>query len=329
MDPPAFPLHTISRPASAGQPANLIYDAERQALLFIDGTNHRILRYALSGTGDANSDLGSAYGRIALSPDGTELIRANAGSQLWRLDPVTLAVRSTVDLSQWLSGIGYVTMGAFANDGGLIVGGFAFMGAWLNRYDMLTQAFTPVSFLPQVLGRPTFASADGRTLVRPLSMPDPVSMFSYPSDARLYVYDASTGALTPRPVTTTGPGASPGPWQPFHAVSMSRNASRIILVNDDWRTSTTVYDADFNALGTLPNDANPFVLSPDGNFAYAYSSAEGRVRKFNVSASGVTEVGTGSAVAPANTEMSEMTISPDGGTLFLVGTTSVVIAPAP
>jgi hypothetical protein len=111
---------------------------------------------------------------------------------------------------------------------------------------------------------------------------------------------------------------------------MSRNASRIILVNDSSPTRITVYDAEFNALGTLPNDANPFVLSPDGNFAYAYSSAEGRVRKFNVSASsGVTEVGTGSAVAPANTEMSEMTISPDGGTLFLVGTTSVVIAPAP
>src|SRR2546425_406012 len=49
IDPPAFPLHAIPRPASAGQPANLIYDAERQALLFIDETNHRILRYALSG----------------------------------------------------------------------------------------------------------------------------------------------------------------------------------------------------------------------------------------------------------------------------------------
>src|SRR5205823_14655015 len=33
IDPPAFPLHTIARPASAGRPANLIYDAERQALL--------------------------------------------------------------------------------------------------------------------------------------------------------------------------------------------------------------------------------------------------------------------------------------------------------
>jgi hypothetical protein len=54
------------------------------------------------------------------------------------------------------------------------------------------------------------------------------------------------------------------------------------------------------------------------------------VRKFSVSApGGLTEVGTASVVAPAQTSMSEMAISPDGGTLFLVGTTSVVIAPAP
>ena len=33
--------------------------------------------------------------------------------------------------------------------------------------------------------------------------------------------------------------------------------------------------------------------------------------------------------APPGTAMAEMTISPDGGTLFLAGTTSVVIAPAP
>jgi hypothetical protein len=109
---------------------------------------------------------------------------------------------------------------------------------------------------------------------------------------------------------------------------MSRNASRIILVDDNSPTPVTVYDAGFNALGTLPNDASPFVLSPDGNFAYAYSSAGGRVRKFNVSTS-VAEVGSGSVVAPAKTDMSEMTISPDGGTLFLAGKTSVVIAPAP
>src|SRR5205085_10899103 len=33
IDPPASAMTTIQRPATAGRPANLIYDAERQALL--------------------------------------------------------------------------------------------------------------------------------------------------------------------------------------------------------------------------------------------------------------------------------------------------------
>src|SRR5207237_2097662 len=44
IDPPTSPLTTIPRPASAGWPYNLIYDAERQALLFVDPANQRILR---------------------------------------------------------------------------------------------------------------------------------------------------------------------------------------------------------------------------------------------------------------------------------------------
>jgi hypothetical protein len=98
-------------------------------------------------------------------------------------------------------------------------------------------------------------------------------------------------------------------------------------VNTPWG-QTTVYDAQFNALGTLPDDVNPVVLSPDGNYAYGYSSADGRVRKFSIGAGSVAEIG-GSTVAPATTEMSKMTISPDGGTLFLAGASMVVIAPAP
>src|SRR5581483_5203345 len=157
IDPPAFPLTTIPRPASASSPPTLIYDAERQALLFTDFYNGRILRYALSGNGDASSEVFgpggafSAVGRIALSPDGTELIRIG-DSKLFRLDPVTLAAVSSVDPSLSLGSgnpVWFAMAIAFANDGGAIGRGSWFdrdglLHDGLYRYDMLTQAFTPV-----------------------------------------------------------------------------------------------------------------------------------------------------------------------------------------
>jgi hypothetical protein len=313
VDPPAFPFTSITRPTAAGRPANLIYDAERRALLFTDPANNRILRYALSDSGSTALDSSSAVGHIALSPDGTELIRVVPGMpQLLRLDPVTLATLSSVDAFR-APGSSSVSTLAFANDGAGIGGGVYGYSATLYRYDMLTQTFSPISSFHTPLERQVFASADGSTLVLPYTDP-------HAGDNRIYTYDATTGRLTPRPVTTPG----------FRALSVSRNGSRIILADmGNMSPQTVVYGAEFNALGTLPNDAIPFVLSPNGDFAYAYHQPEGRVRKFSISAGGVIEVGSSSAVAPANTEMSEMTISPDGGTLFLVGTTSVVIAPAP
>lgn len=319
VDPPAFPLTTIHRPTSAGSPDNLIYDAERRALLFTDTANSRILRYALDGSPDASVDTGYPVGYIALSPDGTELIQTRPG-QLRRFDPVTLAQLPSANIPIAPSSRGL----AFANDGGLIGSCSAHNIGNLCRYDLLTQAATPISFPFHLWYRDTSASADGRTLV--------LRYFNDGADdTRLYTYDASTGVVTPRP------GTGPSAVRPF---SVSRNGSRIVLadilrmqrnaftqLNLPW-TQTTVYDAQFNAVGTLPNDVNPVVLSPDGNFAYGYSSADGRVRKFSIGAPGVTELGS-STVAPADTWMFEMTISPDGGSLFLAGATSVVIAPAP
>ena len=198
--------------------------------------------------------------------------------------------------------------------GALAIGGNR--ASALYRYDMLAQTFTPVSFQWDLFPRPIFASADGNTLVLPYPGQ---TAFARP----LYTYNASTGALTPRWVTSS--------WFWFAGLNVSGNASRIIL-GDFSRDQTTVYDAGFNALGTLPSAyvPFPFVLSPDGAFAYGYSWSDGRVRKFNLGVpGGITEVGSGSVVAAAHTEMSEMTISPDGGTLFLIGPTSVVITPSP
>ena len=184
---------------------------------------------------------------------------------------------------------------------------------------MLTHLFTALSTQPDMTNRSIVASADGDTLVLP-SFEPLTPAFAKP----VFTYDASNGALTQRPVTSSGTD---------HA-SVSRDGSRIILVSFPLSASqaTTVYNASFTALGTLPADLAGFVISPDGSTAYAYFPATNLVRKFNLNspvAGGFAEVGTGTVVAAPGTLFSSMTITPDGGTLFLAGNQRLIVLPAP
>jgi hypothetical protein len=182
---------------------------------------------------------------------------------------------------------------------------------------MLAQAVSALSFQSHMGTRHAFASADGNTVV--------LAYFSSDAaDSRVYIYDASSGALSARSPTTI----ASFPQTYAGAGSTSANGSRTILYNAGSPTRIALYDAQFNVLGALPDGAAPFVISPDGSSAYAYNAASGSVLKFGISGGGAAETGR-SVVAPPGTQMTEMTISPDGGTLFLAGTTSVVIAPAP
>jgi hypothetical protein len=332
INPPGFAMATVPRAfAPASTPTNLIYDAERQALLLVDRTNNRIERYAHSaGSWPATQATiglgGGGNPSIALSPDGSELLKTGAnGTLLYRLNPATLALLSTVDATPVL-GTGSLNMIAFANDGGAVGNSTVANNIYLYRYDMLTQAFTALSSEFHMLNRQIFASADGDTLVLPNS--DQGS-----TDKRAYTYDASLGTLSPQSASTS--------TLLFRPAAVSRNGSRIILVDDTspgpphfGATISTIYDASFNVLGRLPTGTNGgFALSPDGSFAYAYYPASGRVRKFDLTlppSGGIfTEVGTGTLVATVGADMGEMTISPDGGTLFLAGTSNVVILPTP
>ena len=73
------------------------------------------------------------------------------------------------------------------------------------------------------------------------------------------------------------------------------------------------------------------MISPDGFTAYAYYAATNSIRKFDISSgTGGDYVATGSIlVASPGTSVNAMTITPDGGTLFLAGNQQVVIVPAP
>ena len=320
IDPPAFAGTSITRSINAFSPSNLTYDAERKVLFLVDRQNNVIERYAfVSGTTwsatQASVGPGAPGGNpsIALSPDGTELIKTGPGTNLYRIDPAsaTLGLLSTVDAMPSL-GSGNLNMVVFTNDGGAIGNAAVSNGISLYRYDMLTQTFTAVSSQFQMLNRQLFSSGNGDTVVMP-------SVDS--SNSQLFTYDASDGTLAPRTAHTCS----------FDLAAVNRDATRFIIVGEApcALAGTRVYDASFNPLGTLPRA--PFVLSPDGAFAYAVSG--GSVRKFDLNAptsgGSFTEVGSAAVTLSPGGGLNEMTISPDGGTLFLAGSKDVIIMPAP
>jgi hypothetical protein len=168
------------------------------------------------------------------------------------------------------------------------------------------------------------ASGDGDTLVVPSSEPLILS-FSKP----VILYDATAGVLTQSSETTTYSGF----------VSVSRTGARMLIrtLATDNLSDTTAKVYDFNAgtlslRGTLPSGLANFVITPDGNTAYAYYSSTTKVRKFDLTApsgGSFPEIGTGTVISSPGTFDPAMTISPDGGTLFLASNQQVVIVPAP
>ena len=331
VSPTAFPAATIARLFTPPGPVgNLIYDAERRSLYVMDGDANRIERYrfnTVTGGWAADAVVAGAAGainpRIALSPDGTELDKTSGGPMLHRVNPATLGLLSPGSVSP-VSVLGTgasLNLIGFANDGRAIGNTQApATGITLYRYDMLTQQFAALSNQVDMTSRTIAASGDGSLLVLP-TFESLAPGFEKP----VFTYDASTGTLTQRAVTTSG----------TENVSVSRDGSRIILVSfpNSASQTTTVYDGSFTALGTLPAGLAGFVISPDGSTAYAYFPSSGLIRKFNLNSpngtGGFTEVGGGVAITSPGTFFSSMAITPDGGTVFLAGRQNVIVQPAP
>jgi hypothetical protein len=319
VNPPNFGAFSVARNAGVSR---LIYDAERRAIYL---TGDGIERYGFNGTSWIKTALGLGFSLnfITLAPDGSELISANI-SRIARIDPVTffpLSLENAVSLVG--SGSVYLADIAFANDGTAIgaINLPTLGNPSLYRYDMLTRQFDVLSTLSATsdLGRRIVsASGDGSRLVLP---------FNDSSASRnIVLYAAGDRSQTEVSAVTSSTTQA----------SQSRTGSRVILTSFDSMPSqvTTVYDNSFNILGTLPNDLQGVVISPDGSKAYAYFSATGTIRKFDLNApdgsGGFTEIGTGTLVGSVpGTGFQQMALSPDGGSLFMAGNQSFIVMPAP
>jgi hypothetical protein len=325
VDPlPPSAAATISRSAGSGA-TDLIYDAERKALYLMDQQANRLERHQFNGATWALTPFaggGTTNRRIALSPDGTLLLKTSGdGSLLTRIDTATFAALPGSDDAAPIGSTALDRI-AFANDGTAI--GNSAGATTLYRYDMLTRHFVPLGTDLNLLNRHIAGSADGDTVVLTSDL--------LSSGGSILTYDASNGTLTER---TAGNATTSG--SDNEKVTISRDGSRILLLSPESSgggNRPVVYDASFAVLGRLPVGLNGFVLKPDGSAAYGYYPGTTSVRKFDLTVppdgSGIfPELGSATVVASPGTSSTAMTMSPDGSALFLAGDQQVIVLPAP
>ena len=324
-DPPAYIAGTLAYPsATAKRVIDLAYDAERKALLVgIEypslglGANE-LVRYVFTtgwdgGTTKALPNLSA----LALATDGQQLLLASElpvtfEMAITQVNPLTLVsgtVTSTGAIGETFQGLGITNDGyvvaAAHNDGGF---------APAFRYSIRNPGFTTltgVGFQGFGFFRANgAASADGSRVV----------MGSVLDFQDLWVYDASTGTASD---TSVGKDAI--------SLSLSRTGSRLLL------NGTALYDGAFVLQGgALPATTLAAVLSADGTHAYSYDS-DGKVHAFDLNGTPVAGIYPESATAVAVSDPGpgisgsdmRMVMTPDGGTLFLAGSTQVVIVPTP
>ena len=317
VDPPVYVAATIPYPnATAKQPLDIVYDPERQALLVgvaypAPGSSGEIFRIPFTGAawGAPISILTSSFRDFALSLDGKKVIAASDFS-VQAIDAATLApgtVTPTLVFELTFRGI------AMANDGNaLLTTAFpahpqASSSVWLYSVrDAKIALLASVGFVAATPG----ASADGSRVVFSVGGPAGTGLGAGQ-------YNSSTGVLSF--VDTLSAQNSFRP-------KLDRRASRILA------NGSAVLDSNYSVLGNLAAASTAVAFSPDGTRAYQYVSGA-TLHTYDLTAAPVSgffpEIFGGTPLPSDPGANSVMTVSPDGGTLFIAGSDAIVVVPAP
>jgi hypothetical protein len=319
---PTYAAATIAYPNAAGkQPLDIIYDAERQALLVgvaypAPGSSGDIFRYPFTGSTWATTPASVSvtnFRDFALSLDGQQVIAlTDFAAQQIGATALTTGVTTPAVLFQ----VGLFFKGlAVANDGNAVLSsGFTRGGAspiW--SYSVRDPKITLISSISLVFGTPG-ASADGSRVV--LTEGDP----QFPN-LNIAQYNSANSSLSFVNFSVAQNGVRP---------KLDRKASRILL------NGYIVLDSDYHVVGNLPEVAlgttAAVALSPDGTRAHQYvSGTVVHTYDLTVAPVGATfpEIGGGTTLPSDPGANPVMTVSPDGGTLFIAGADGIVVVPAP
>ena len=319
---PGYTATTLAYPSASSTIQRLIYDAERHTLLVARTTTsatQEIDSYPYSaGWSAATSTPISGLADIALSTNGTQLL-ALSQTDLQLLDPVSFTAVASVATPALSTSVFYNDLAMTNNNYAIVTSGYPGNASTpMYLYSVADSTFTqplgtatsPIS-TPSPNNTTTGVSADGSLVVLPQGYPGNTSasaIFTFSPATMSYAIPSATinqNTITP---------------------ALDRAATRIIL------NGTNVYDANFTLLGTLPSTTLAVVVSPDASHAYTFDSAASQLLSFDLTATpaggAFPQLSATSLAGDPGADV-KMTISPDGGSLFLAGTTQIVIQPTP
>jgi len=323
VDPPPFTQQSLQYPGGSGvTPTSLIYDAERRALLvgLARSGLPRIARFAYTGAWNPPTDVSvpslnpGAFTAAALSADGRALFVAYDDTALFRfalaeLDPVTLAQARVTRYSSEIEGEAI----AVSNNGRAIIK--TEMASSSSNFPMLS--YNPLNPAITLLANPFAtlnaagigASSDGSTIF--VATDDPASPLVTP----LLRYDSEQRTL----VDSTGDIESLSP-----RIVLNRRGTDMLVRNSNGLQLLSTAPPN-PVVGTLLPNTRDAAFSPTANIVYGYDSTE-TLTAYNLTtgaplAPGLTIAGTGSGAAL-------VTVSPDGGTVFVAGDQQLAVIPA-
>ncbi len=339
---PVYGATTISYPSGSPQVSEFLYDAERKALLVADTAGGKILRYSFSGSTWSSTPIITGLSDIALSTDGQHLL-ALSQTNLYQLTPA-LASDITTPAPTFATAGTYFKDLAMGNDGNAVVTtGYAgststalYVYAACNAINIIdttcTPAFSQPATTPALDNSTAVGSSDGSLI----SIMQGDSTLTSPPAFYQYVAASDTFSAIGIGLNQNSIAPALGVYTPPSTTSSTTatlSTTRIVLSGKDASNNavTNVYDASYNLLGTLPSTSTTLavVVKPDASRAYMFDSTASQVLSFDLTASpaggAFPQVGSVALGNPGTGV--KMTISPDGGTLFLAGSTQIVTQP--
>ncbi len=339
VSPPGYTSASISYPSGTPQVGKLLYDAARKALLVADTTSDKVLRYDFSGGTWISSQAITGLSDIAFSGDGSQLLAVSSNA-VNPLNPTTLALGTAV-IAPTTAGTVLKNI-AMGNDGNAVVTtglppststGLYIYNA-CNSYSITNSLCTPGFPNPQPANIPALdnstavASEDG-SLISILQGDSTQTSPPY-----VYQYAAASDTFSAVNVLLNQNSIAPA-VSVYTPANSTTSTTRLVLSGTDVNNNSVinVYDGSYNLFGTLPGTTLAVVLYQTATnvYAYTYDSTSSQVLRYDLTTSLVG--GAYSPVASATAANPgagvRMTISPDGGTLFLAGSSQIVVQPAP